>query len=97
MSGIRRCGSAVGQPNILIIMLEQLNGTLFDHGPKLFLNAPHLKNQAGNSVCFSTCYTASPLFTPWQAFFMSGQLSSRSRVYDNAAEFFFTSTVFGVV
>jgi choline-sulfatase len=96
MSVIRRCGSVVGQPNILIIMVEQLNGTLFDHGPKLFLNAPHLKNQTVNSVCFPTCYTASPLFTPWQASFMSGKLSSRTRVYDNAAEFFCTSAVFGV-
>ena len=68
MSGIRRCGSVVGQPNTLIIMVEQRNGTLFDHGPKLFLNAQHLKNLAVNSVCSPTCYTASPLFTPWQDF-----------------------------
>ena len=30
MSGIRRSGSVVGQPNILIIMVDQLNGMLFD-------------------------------------------------------------------
>ena len=57
MSGISRSGSVAGQPNILIIMVDQLNGMLFDHGPKSFLHAPHLKNLAKNSVCFSTCYT----------------------------------------
>ena len=75
------------KPNILIIMVDQLNGTLFDHGPKPFLHAPHLKNLAENSVCFSTCYTASPLCAPGRASFMSGQLPSRTKVYDNAAEF----------
>ena len=43
------------KPNILIIMVDQLNGTLFDQGPKLFLHAPHLKNLAEDSVCFPTC------------------------------------------
>ena len=42
------------KPNILIIMVDQLNGTLFDQGPKPFLHAPHLKNLAENSVCFPT-------------------------------------------
>ena len=68
-------------------MVDQLNGTLFDDGPKLFLHAPHLKNLAEKSVCFSTCYTASPLCAPGRTSFMSGQLPSRTRVYDNAAEF----------
>jgi choline-sulfatase len=75
------------QPNILIIMVDQLNGTLFDRGPKPFLHAPHLKNLAQQSVCFSNCYTASPLCAPGRASFMSGQLPSRTGVYDNAAEF----------
>ena len=60
---------------------------LFGHGPKSFLHAPHLKNLAENSVCFPTCYTGSPLCAPGRASFMSGQLPSRTRVYDNAAEF----------
>ena len=75
------------KPNILIIIVDQLNGTLFDQGPKPFLHAPHLKNLAENSVCFPTCYTASPLCAPGRASFMSGQLPSRTKVYDNAAEF----------
>ena len=75
------------KPNILIIMVDQLNGTLFPDGPADWLYAPNLKKLAARSARFSTAYTASPLCAPGRASFMSGQLPSRSRVYDNAAEF----------
>ncbi len=76
-----------GRPNILIIMVDQLNGTLFPDGPADFLHAPHLKALAARSARFANNYTASPLCAPGRASFMSGQLPSRTGVYDNAAEF----------
>ena len=75
------------KPNILIIMVDQLTGTLFPDGPADFLHAPHLKALAARSARFAANYTASPLCAPARASFMSGQLPSRTRVYDNAAEF----------
>ncbi len=75
------------RPNILIIMVDQLNGTLFPDGPADWLHAPHLKSLAARSTRFAQTYTASPLCAPARASFMSGQLPSRTRVYDNAAEF----------
>ncbi len=75
------------KPNILIIMVDQLNGTLFPDGPAEWLHAPNLKALAKRSVRFANCYTASPLCAPGRASFMSGLLPSRTRVYDNAAEF----------
>ncbi len=75
------------RPNILILMVDQLNGTLFPDGPADFLHAPHLKALAARSARFADTYTASPLCAPARASFMSGQLPSRTRVYDNAAEF----------
>lgn len=75
------------RPNFLILMVDQLNGTLFPDGPADFLHAPHLKALARRSVRFAHTYTASPLCAPARASFMSGQLPSRTRVYDNAAEF----------
>ena len=75
------------RPNILILMVDQLNGTLFPDGPADFLHAPNLKRLAGRSVRFANTYTGSPLCAPARASFMSGQLPSRTRVYDNAAEF----------
>ncbi|MDO6584008.1 choline-sulfatase [Salipiger sp. 1_MG-2023] len=75
------------QPNILIIMVDQLNGTLFPDGPADWLHVPNLKRLAARSVRFPNCYTASPLCAPGRASFMSGQLPSVTGVYDNAAEF----------
>ncbi|MTH36292.1 choline-sulfatase [Paracoccus limosus] len=75
------------RPNILILMVDQFNGTLFPDGPASFLHAPHLKALAERSVRFATTYTASPLCAPARASFMSGQLPRCTRVYDNAAEF----------
>jgi choline-sulfatase len=75
------------KPNILIVMVDQLNGTLFPDGPVDWLHAPNLKKLAARSTRFTNAYTASPLCAPGRASFMSGQLPRRTRVYDNAAEF----------
>lgn len=75
------------RPNILIVMVDQLAGTLFPDGPAEFLHAPHLRALAARSARFRNNYTASPLCAPGRAAFMSGQLPSRTGVYDNAAEF----------
>ena len=75
------------KPNILILMVDQLTGTLFDDGPAAFLHAPNLRKLADRSVRFANAYTASPLCAPARAAFMSGALPRRTRVYDNAAEF----------
>jgi len=75
------------RPNILILMVDQLNGALFPDGPADWLHAPNLKALAARSVRFANSYTASPLCAPGRASFMSGQLPSQTRVYDNAAEF----------
>ncbi|MFD2739057.1 choline-sulfatase [Sulfitobacter aestuarii] len=77
----------MSQPNILILMVDQLNGTLFPDGPADWLHAPNLKKLAARSTRFRNAYTASPLCAPGRAAFMSGQLPSATGVYDNAAEF----------
>ncbi|WP_149757484.1 choline-sulfatase [Roseivivax sediminis] len=77
----------MAKPNILVLMVDQLNGTLFPDGPADWLHAPNLKRLAARSTRFRNAYTASPLCAPGRASFMSGQLPSVSRVYDNAAEF----------
>ena len=77
----------MSRPNILILMVDQLNGTLFPDGPAEWLHAPNLARLAERSVRFANAYTASPLCAPGRASFMSGQLPRRTGVYDNAAEF----------
>ncbi|WP_367281138.1 choline-sulfatase [Sneathiella sp.] len=73
--------------NILVLMVDQLTGTLFPDGPADWLHTPNLKRLAQRSVRFANCYTGSPLCAPARASFMSGQLPSVTGVYDNAAEF----------
>lgn len=77
----------MSKPNILIFMVDQLNGTLFPDGPADWLYAPNLRKLAARSTRFRNAYTASPLCAPGRAAFMSGQLPSATGVYDNAAEF----------
>ena len=38
------------KPNILIVMVDQYNGTFFPDGPADFLHAPHLKALAARSA-----------------------------------------------
>ncbi|HMQ91866.1 MAG TPA: choline-sulfatase [Amaricoccus sp.] len=75
------------RPNILVLMVDQLNGTLFPDGPADWLHVPALKHLAERSRRFARSYTASPLCAPGRAGFMTGRLPSGTRVYDNAAEF----------
>jgi choline-sulfatase len=74
-------------PNVLVLMVDQLAGTFVPDGPAAFLHAPNLRALAARSARFTNAYTASPLCAPARASFMSGLLPSRTRVYDNAAEF----------
>ena len=55
---------AMAAPNFLILMVDQLNGTLFPDGPADWLHAPNLKALAARSTRFSSCYTASALCAP---------------------------------
>jgi choline-sulfatase len=49
--------------------------------------APNMQALVRNGVVFDSAYCASPLCSPSRASFMSGLLPSRTRAYDNAAEF----------
>ena len=75
------------QPNLLILIVDQLTGTLFPEGPAAFLHAPNLRALAERSVRFCNAYAPSPLCWPSRASLMSGQLPSKTGVYDNAALF----------
>jgi choline-sulfatase len=75
------------QPNILLIMADQLSPAFlptYGHG---IVKSPHIDALAANGVVFENAYCASPLCSPSRASFMAGLLPSRTRVYDNAAEF----------
>ncbi len=64
------------RPNILFILVDQLNGTLFPDGPAPFLKTPVLRALAARSTRFVNTYCASPLCAPSRASLMSGQFTS---------------------
>ncbi|WP_164661058.1 choline-sulfatase [Tropicibacter sp. Alg240-R139] len=75
------------QPNILVIMADQLapqfTGT---YGHKI-AKTPHLDALAARGMRFDAAYCNSPLCAPSRFAFMSGQHISRVAAYDNASEF----------
>jgi choline-sulfatase len=78
---------AAKKPNILIVMVDQLAPAFLPiHGHRV-VKAPNLVTLAKSGVVFDSAYCNSPLCSPSRAVFMTGQLPSRSGVYDNAAEF----------
>jgi choline-sulfatase len=74
-------------PNILFVMADQLAAQYLPfHGHPL-VKTPHLSRLAAEGVVFENAYSPSPLCSPARATVMNGLLSSRTGVYDNAAEF----------
>lgn len=77
----------MNQPNILIVMFDQMSGVLLDDDRIDELRIPNIRRLIARGVKFENAYTSSPLCTPARGAFMTGQLPSRSGIYDNAAEF----------
>jgi choline-sulfatase len=74
-------------PNILLVMADQMAPAflpIYGHG---LTRAPNIESLARGGVTFDSAYCNSPLCAPSRASFMAGRLPSRTRVYDNAAEF----------
>ena len=76
-----------GAPNILIVMADQMAPAFLPVYGHARAHAPHMQALAKSGVVFDSAYCASPLCSPSRASFMAGLLPSRTRVYDNAAEF----------
>ena len=74
------------QPNFLIIVADQLAAPALPAYGHPLVQAPHLSALADKGVLFENAYCNSPLCAPSRAALMSGQLPSRTGVYDNAAE-----------
>ncbi len=74
-------------PNILIVMADQMAPAFLPIYGHPLVRAPNIEALGRGGVVFDSAYCASPLCAPSRASFMSGLLPSRTRVYDNAAEF----------
>ena len=75
------------QPNLLVVMADQLAAPALPcYGPSV-VKAPHLDRLAAEGVLFERAYCNSPLCAPSRASMMSGRLPSKIGAYDNAAAF----------
>jgi choline-sulfatase len=73
------------QPNILIVMADQLTpGALAMYGNRV-TRTPHLDRLAAEGVVFESAYCNSPLCAPARYSLLTGQLPSAHGGYDNAA------------
>jgi choline-sulfatase len=75
------------QPNILMLMADQLAPAALPAYGNRIARTPHLDRLAEHSVVFTSAYCNSPLCAPSRFSFMSGRLPAAIGAYDNAAEF----------
>ena len=75
------------QPNILILMADQLTATALPAYGNTVAKTPHIDALAERGTVFANAYCNSPLCAPSRAVFMSGRLPSATGAHDNAAEF----------
>jgi len=74
-----------GQPNIVMIMADQLAPHLTGTYGHPVVQTPNLDKLASRGVRFDAAYTPHPLCAPARACLMTGRLSSDIGVWDNAA------------
>jgi len=75
------------QPNIVLIMADQLAPQFLPCYRHPVVKAPAIERLAAEGVVFDAAYTNSPLCAPSRFAMMSGRLPSRIAAWDNAAEF----------
>ena len=75
------------QPNILILMADQMAPSALPVYGHPFVKAPNIARLAEGGVVFDSAYCNSPLCAPSRFSFLSGVLPSRIGAYDNACEF----------
>jgi choline-sulfatase len=73
------------QPNVLVVMTDQLVPFLTGAYGHPVVRTPHLDALAAEGVRFDAAYTPYPLCAPARAAFLTGHYASSLGVYDNAS------------
>ncbi|MBT5773035.1 MAG: choline-sulfatase [Dehalococcoidia bacterium] len=76
----------VAQPNILLVMADQLSAKALPAYGHEVVQAPALSALADEGVVFENAYCNSPLCGPSRSSMLTGQLPHRVGAYDNASE-----------
>jgi len=75
------------QPNILILMADQLTARALPAYGNRVAKTPHIDSLASAGIVFESFYCNSPLCAPSRFSFLAGRQVSAIGAYDNAAEF----------
>ncbi|MDE2724488.1 MAG: sulfatase-like hydrolase/transferase, partial [Gemmatimonadota bacterium] len=76
----------MSQPNILMIISDQMTPFLTDAYGHPVVQTPALNALAENGIRFDAAYTPFPLCSPARACFMTGNNAAKIGAYDNGAE-----------
>jgi choline-sulfatase len=87
--------NAPRQPNILIVIADQLTPRALAAYGNRVTRTPHLDRLAAQGVVFDSAYCNSPLCAPSRYSLMTGQLPSGHGGYDNAAALSSEAVTFG--
>ena len=77
----------MGQPNIVIVMADQLAPHFTGTYGHPLVETPNLDALAARGMRFDAAYCNAPLCAPSRFSFMSGQLPTRIAAFDNASDF----------
>jgi len=73
------------QPNILVVMYDQLTPSALGCYGNPAVRSPHIDALASSGVVFDAAYANSPLCSPARSCMMTGRLPSATGAYDNAS------------
>ena len=76
----------MSQPNILMIISDQMTPFLTGAYGHPVVQTPALNSLAENGIRFDAAYTPFPLCSPGRACFMTGNNAAKIGAYDNGAE-----------
>ena len=74
-----------GQPNIIMIVVDDLRWDEFSATGHPFLSTPHIDRLAAEGALFENAYQAVPLCSPNRASILTGQYPTRHGITDNVA------------
>jgi N-acetylglucosamine-6-sulfatase len=73
------------QPNLLVILIDDLRFDEFGAGGHPYMKTPHIDRLAAEGALFERAFHTTPICSPNRASIMTGQYASRHGIIDNVA------------
>lgn len=83
MTGRRRGGKSLTQPNIIFVFSDQQRYDSMGCVGNTVVQTPHLDRLAAGGVCFERAYSSCPICSPYRGQILTGRYSHTNGVADN--------------